>query len=94
MPLLPLSAENEIGKKPDFKLLKIKKDTAQKRILREAFSNGEISSERLLKAPAQFTGSLVSSDSKHDRVKRGEVSFVLSEQEGNEIFKVSYNSYH
>lgn len=93
-PLFPLSAENEMGEKLDTVMLKIKKDSSYKRMFREAFGRGEISSEHMLKALAQFTGSLVSADSKYDRVKRGEAKFILPEQKGYEIFKAHCNTCH
>lgn len=93
-PLFPLSAENEMGEKLDTVMHKIKRDSAYKRMFRQAFSSGEISSERMLKALAQFTGSLVSADSKYDKVKRGEAKFILPEEKGYEIFKANCNSCH
>ncbi len=93
-PLFPLSAENEMGEKLDTVMIKIKKDSAYRRMFREAFGSGEISSERMLKALAQFTGSLVSADSKYDKVKRGEAKFILPEQKGYEIFKARCNTCH
>ena len=93
-PLFPLSAENEMGEKLDTVMIKIKRDSAYKRMFREAFGNGEISSEKMLKALAQFTGSLVSADSKYDNVKRNEAKFILPEQKGYEIFKANCNACH
>ena len=47
-----------------------------------AFGDANITTERMLKAFAQFTGSLVSANSKYDKVKRGETTFTLPEQKG------------
>jgi len=48
----------------------------------------------MLKALAQFAGSLVSSDSKYDKVKRGEDKFNPTEQRGYELFKLRCNTCH
>ena len=93
-PLSPLSAANEMGEKLDTVLLKLKADTAYLRMYKKAFGDASITTERMLKAFAQFTGSLVSDDSKYDKVKRGEASFILPEQKGYEIFKANCNSCH
>lgn len=93
-PLSPLSAANEMGEKLNTVLLKLKGDTAYRRMFKAAFGDANISTERMLKAFAQFTGSLVSADSKYDKVKRGEASFILPEQKGYEIFKANCNGCH
>jgi cytochrome c peroxidase len=48
----------------------------------------------MLKALAQFTGSLVSADSKYDKVKRGEAKFIEPEEKGYELFKANCNTCH
>lgn len=93
-PLSPLSAANEMGEKLDTIILKLKTDTAYRRMFKAAFGDANITTERMLKAFAQFTGSLVSADSKYDKVKRGEAVFILPEQKGYEIFKANCNGCH
>jgi cytochrome c peroxidase len=93
-PLFPLTAANEMGESLDTVMMKIKADSAYRHMFRNAFGDGNISSQRMLKALAQFTGSLVSANSKYDKVKRGEASFILPEQKGYEIFKANCNSCH
>ena len=93
-PLSPLSAANEMGEKLDTVILKLKADTAYGRMYKAAFGDATITTERMLKAFAQFTGSLVSANSKYDKVKRGETSFILPEQKGYEIFKANCNGCH
>ena len=93
-PLSPLSAANEMGEKLDTVILKLKADTAYVRMYKAAFGDATVTTERMLKAFAQFTGSLVSADSKYDKVKRGEATFILPEQKGYEIFKANCNGCH
>ncbi len=93
-PLFPLTSVNEMGEKLDVVLLKLKADSAYRRMFKAAFGDANITSEHMLKALAQFTGSLVSANSKYDKVKRGEAVFVSYEQKGYELFKANCNSCH
>lgn len=86
-PLAPMMAVNEMGESLDSILFKIKKDTAYRRMFKAAFGDAVVNSQRLLKALAQFTGSLVSANSKYDKVMRGEATFTPYEQNGYELFK-------
>ena len=93
-PLVPLTAKNEMGERLDSVLLKLKADTGYRRMFRNAYGDANINSERMLKALAQFTGSLVSSNSKYDQVKRGEAKFIEPEEKGYELFKANCNTCH
>lgn len=93
-PLSPLLATNEMGENLDSVLNKIRKDTAYKRMFKAAFGDAAINSQRLLRSLAQFTGSLVSADSKYDKVKRGEASFTPYEERGYNLYKVNCASCH
>ncbi|MEJ7609925.1 MAG: cytochrome c peroxidase [Ferruginibacter sp.] len=93
-PLFPLTAPNEMGMRLDSIMIHLKRDTAYRRMFRNAFGDANISSERMLKALAQFTGSLVSADSKYDKVKRGEATFIEPEKKGYELFKANCNTCH
>ena len=86
-PLAPLTAPNEMAENLDSVLRKLKKDTAYPRLFRAAFGTAEINSQRMLKALAQFVGSIISSDSKYDRVKSGRAEFTYNELNGYNIFK-------
>ncbi len=93
-PLSPLTAANEMGEKLDSVLLKLKNDTAYRRMFKAAFGDANISSQRMLKALAQFTGSLISSNSKYDKVLRGEAKFEPYEERGYALFKTNCASCH
>jgi cytochrome c peroxidase len=93
-PLAPLTAPNEMGESIDSVLLKLKKDTSYTRMFKTAFGDANITSKRMLKALAQFVGSLVSSNSKYDKVMRGENKFTDYELRGYEIFKSNCASCH
>ncbi len=93
-PLSPLTASNEMGETIDSILYKLKQDTSYKRMFKAAFGDAAISSKRMLKALAQFTGSLVSANSKYDKVQRGEAVFLDYEQKGYNLFKAHCSSCH
>lgn len=92
--LVPLTATNEMAGNLDSALAKIRKDTAYKRMFTEAFGSSLINSQRMLKALAQFTGSLISSDAKYDKVKRGQDTFTVSEEKGYRIYKANCSACH
>jgi cytochrome c peroxidase len=93
-PLAPLTAPNEMAENVDSVLAKLKKDTGYTRMFRAAFEDGTINSQHMLKALAQFMGSIISADSKYDKVKRGEATFTSSEQAGYTFFKAKCESCH
>jgi cytochrome c peroxidase len=93
-PLFPLSAANEMGEKLDTVLQKIKADKDYGNCFLKAFGSSNITTERMQKAFTQFVGSLVSANSKYDKVKRGEEKFILPEEKGYDIFKANCNTCH
>lgn len=93
-PLSPITAKNEMAETLDSVLYKLKKDTAYPRLFKAAFGTPEINSQRMLKAIAQYTGSIVSSNSKYDKVQRGEASFTPGEQNGYNFFKAKCAACH
>ncbi len=93
-PLAPLTNPIEMGESLENVLKKLKKDTAYIRMFTAAFGDAEINSQRMLKAMAQFVSSLVSSNSKYDKVMRGEAQFTDYEQRGYETFKRNCNGCH
>lgn len=93
-PLAPLTAPNEMAENVDSVLDKLRKDVVYQKMFYEAFGSNEINSQRMLKALAQFTGTLVTDDSKYDRWKKGKATFNSSEVHGYEVFKAHCNVCH
>jgi len=93
-PLSPITAPNEMAENLDSVLRKLRKDTMYLRLFKAAFGTPEISSQRMLKALAQFTGSIVSADSKYDKVQRGEATFTPGELNGYNFFKANCAACH
>jgi cytochrome c peroxidase len=93
-PLAPLTATDEMAETIPQVLKKLQEDTAYIRLFKAAFKDGAINSQHLLKALAQFAGSIQSYNSKYDKVKRGEDSFSISEKLGYQTFLANCNSCH
>lgn len=93
-PLAPITASNEMAETIGNVVSKLSADTTYIRLFTAAFGDATINSQRMLKAIAQFVGSIQSFNSKYDKVKRGETSFTISEQYGYDIFKAKCNSCH
>ncbi len=93
-PLGPITSTIEMAEQIDSVLFKLKKDSAYRRMFKAAFGDATINSQRLLKAIAQFTGTIISAGSKYDKVQRGEASFTPSEQNGYQLFKTKCSGCH
>ena len=75
-------------------LRKLQSDEEYKRLFQAAFGDDKITEDRLYKALSQFVVSLVSANSKYDKVKRGEASFTGQEQTGYTVFQTKCASCH
>lgn len=93
-PLNPLTAPNEMGARLDSVVALLQQDTLYQRLFYAAFGDRKINSQRMLKALAQFTGSLVSANSRYDRVQRGEIIFKDYEERGYLVYKAHCASCH
>jgi cytochrome c peroxidase len=92
--LSPLTAPNEMAEEIDSVLKKLRKDALYKKMFKNAFGSDTINSQKMLKALAQFVGTLVSANSKYDQVMRKEQTFNPSEQHGYEVFQAKCADCH
>lgn len=65
---------------------KIKDDPEYQRLFKQVFNTSEIQPIYILRALEQFTGSLISSDSKYDQYKKGLATFTTQEADGYVVF--------
>jgi cytochrome c peroxidase len=93
-PLMPITAPDEMGESIENVLNKLRADGNYRLMFGKAFGDSLINSKRMLQAIAQFTGSLVSANSKYDKVMRGEASFEIYEANGYRHFKQYCASCH
>lgn len=90
----PITGHIEMGENFTNVVKKIQDDPDYRRRFREVFKTDFISPEHILKALAQFTGTLVSANSKYDRVKKGLEQFTTLEQDGYQVFQANCTSCH
>ena len=92
----PISNELEMNGNIIAIINMMKNDSSYKRLYKQAFANGEINSENMLKALAQFMTLLTSSNSRFDKYRRNELGGILTTQElaGYAIFNQKCASCH
>lgn len=84
----------EMGETVSNVLNKLQQDTSYRRMFRDAFGNETITAERLYKALDQFVISLVSANSKYDKVMQGQESFTSQEQNGYNLLQAKCATCH
>jgi cytochrome c peroxidase len=92
--LSPISHVDEMGETIENVIKKIEKEPRYQTAFYEAYGDTEITGERTLKAISQFLLTLVSANSKYDKVKRNEAKFTIQEAKGYEIFKINCSACH
>ena len=93
-PLAPLTAPNEMAINLAELVNKLNENNTYKLLFKTAFNINKIETKHITKALSQFMLMLVSSNSKYDKVMRGEAKFILPEQLGYNIFKTKCISCH
>lgn len=86
-PLAPLTAPNEMGETVEAVIAKLQADEGYRAMFRSTFGDEQVTSQRMLKALAQFMGMMVSANSKYDQVKQGKASFSEAEAAGYTVFQ-------
>ena len=77
----------EMAETLDGVVTKLRADATYGPMFRAAFGDSKINSDRIFKALSQFIVSMVSADSKFDRVKKGTATFTGPEQSGYQVFQ-------
>lgn len=94
-PIAPITNPVEMDEKLANVISKLEQSTEYPQLFARAFGSPEINTDRLMKALSQFMVMLVSSDSKYDKVIRGEGAvFTPEESEGYELFKTNCGGCH
>jgi len=84
--LAPINHPDEMGSSINEIVQKLNKDVRYKKAFKSIYSDDLITGERVLKLLGQFMISLVSCDSKYDRVMSGKDKFDEQEKRGYELF--------
>lgn len=94
-PLVPIITHEEMDSSILEVIDKLKDDPTYKELLKKAFGDDRLTPERIYNTIAQYEYTLISANSKYDRVKRREGDqFTTEEARGNEVFKVKCASCH
>jgi cytochrome c peroxidase len=80
-PLAPIDNPVEMDEKLENVLAKLKADTKYATMFQSAFGSSDVTSERMLKAMAQFMGAMVSSNAKYDKYIRNEAGGEMNSSE-------------
>lgn len=75
---------------------KLQADEGYKQLFKAAFGSEEVTTQKIARSLAQFMGLMVSSDSKYDKINRGEAgaAFTAQEQDGLTLFRAKCASCH
>lgn len=86
-PLACLTAPEKMGETVEEVADKLRADDTYRQLFGKAFGDENISGERISKALVQFVGSIISANSKYDKIKKGQATFNPSEQSGYVLFQ-------
>ena len=92
--LAHITAMDEMAETIPNILATLKTDAKYRQLFAAAFGDENITSQRILDALKQFMLTMVSSNSKYDKVKKGEESFTTYEQMGYDLFKTKCANCH
>ena len=90
----PINGHIEMAESFNGVISKLQKDPGYRKQFRNVFRSEFISPEHILKALAQFTGSMVSANSKYDRYKKGLATFTAQEENGYQLFQANCATCH
>lgn len=94
-PLVPIITHEEMNSSIMEVIGKIKIESSYRDMFQKAFGDGEITPDRIYRSIAQYEYTLISANSKYDKVKRNEgTTFSSSEASGYQTFKAKCANCH
>jgi len=95
-PLAPISHPAEMASNLDSVLIRLNRSNLYRKLFYSAYNDSTATGEHFLKAIAQFMLTMVSANSKYDKVMRHEkdVTFTPQEQNGYKLFQSNCASCH
>ena len=90
----PINGHIEMGESYEGIINKIKNDKDYQQMFKQVFGYPFIRPEYILKALAQFTGYMVSANSKYDRFKKGTDILTGQEDRGYQLYKANCATCH
>jgi len=90
----PILTHNEMAENFFTIIFRLGSDSSYRRMFKVAFGTPVVTEDRILKALAQFTGYITSSNSKYDQYKKGQAVFTASEQSGYQLYQSRCSTCH
>ena len=90
----PITGSSEMGETFNNVIRKLEEDYSYRRLFRQVFNTDKILPIHIRQALAQYTGYLISANSKYDRYKKGLASFTPQEISGYNLYKANCASCH
>ncbi|MDH6254294.1 cytochrome c peroxidase [Chryseobacterium sp. H1D6B] len=92
--LAPINHPKEMGEDINAVVRKLNKSKEYKTLFYRSFGDSAATAERVMKALSQFQLTIVSADSKYDKVRQGKAKFTETESRGYQVFKQNCSSCH
>lgn len=92
--LAPINHPKEMGEDINVVVRKLNQSKEYKILFYKSFGDSLATSERVMKSLSQFQLTIVSANSKYDKVKQGKAKFTQSENKGYQLFKQNCSSCH
>jgi len=92
--LAPINHPKEMGEDINVVVRKLNQSKEYKTLFYKSFGDSLATSERVMKALSQFQLTIISANSKYDKVKQGKAKFTASENKGYQLFKGNCSSCH
>jgi len=92
--LAPLTSKSEMGEELISVISKLQNSSIYPDLFMKAFNDSVVTGEHLLKALSQFQLTLISANSKYDKVMRKKEKFTAKELTGKRLFEKNCNTCH
>ena len=93
-PISPITNPIEMGETLADVLMKLRRNNHYPKDFQAAYHDTAITTERMLKALAQFTGLMISSNARYDKYMRGTDTFSAQEKTGLKLFRAKCATCH
>ena len=90
----PILTHNEMAENFFTIIFRLGSDSQYRRMFQAAYGDPVVTEDRILRALAQFTGTIISATSKYDLYKNGQATFTASEQSGYQLYQAKCATCH
>lgn len=93
-PINPITSPIEMNESLASIIVKLKRSKEYSKLFRKIYKDTIINSERILKTLAQFTGLMISANSRYDKYVAGKDTFSIQEKNGLKLFRAKCAGCH